>query len=242
MFGSQRAFYLLLGAAVATVVLWQLPLGHLILYPFTILATWFHEMAHGLTALLLGGSFLRLDIYPNGSGMASYTLSSAWGHWGSALVAAGGPLGPPLAGAVFIFAGRYPRSAKICLLLLSATLGLSVVLWIRSGFGVWAIAFIAVIVGIIAVNAPNWLRQVMIQFLGVQACISTYQQIDYLFTASATIDGQYMVSDTGQMAENLFFPHWFWAVVIIVLSIGLLWTSLRLAYRQPSVGKLRLHQ
>jgi hypothetical protein len=33
----------LLGIAVASIVAWQTWLGGLILYPFSILATWFHE-------------------------------------------------------------------------------------------------------------------------------------------------------------------------------------------------------
>jgi hypothetical protein len=63
----------LIGAAIATIALWQVPGGNYILYPFTILATWFHEMAHGLMAFLLGGKFDRLIIFPNGSGIAYYS-------------------------------------------------------------------------------------------------------------------------------------------------------------------------
>ncbi|PKL76350.1 MAG: peptidase M50, partial [Candidatus Melainabacteria bacterium HGW-Melainabacteria-1] len=41
----------LIVAAMITVMLWQMPFGGLALYPFTILATWFHEMGHGLSAM-----------------------------------------------------------------------------------------------------------------------------------------------------------------------------------------------
>jgi hypothetical protein len=38
---GRMAFWGLIAVAVFTVVLWQIPGGNYILYPFTILATWF---------------------------------------------------------------------------------------------------------------------------------------------------------------------------------------------------------
>jgi hypothetical protein len=46
----------------------------------------------------------------------------------------------------------------------------------------------------------------------------------------AVIDGQQMVSDTGQIAQQLFLPHWFWAFLIIAITFGLLYFSFRIAY------------
>lgn len=228
---NQRAMLLLIGSALATVGLWQLPQGNFILYPFTILATWFHELAHGLTALLVGGQFHFLDLYPNGSGVASYTIPSRLGDWAPALIAAGGPMGPPVAGAIFILAGRSAKAARVGLFLLALALLLSLALWVRAPFGMGAVLLLALAIWATAWLVPATGRQFAIQFLGVQACVSTYQQVDYLFTRNATIGGQTMVSDTGQIAQHLFFPHWFWAVVIIIFSVLLLLGSLRLAYR-----------
>lgn len=116
-------------AALITVILWQMPFGGLLLYPFTILATWFHEMGHGLTAMLLGGSFKQLLIYPNGSGIAVHTSS---GGLGEALVAAGGLLGPPIAGALFILTGRSPHHSRLVIGLLGMALLVSTLIWVRT--------------------------------------------------------------------------------------------------------------
>ena len=51
---------LLSGIAVVSIILWQTIIGGYILYPFTILATWFHEMGHGIAAMLTGSRFERL--------------------------------------------------------------------------------------------------------------------------------------------------------------------------------------
>jgi hypothetical protein len=221
-------------AAIATVVLWQFPWGNYILYPFTILATWFHEMAHGLAAIILGGNFQKLVLYPNGSGVAQYTYRGSLflGPIGRALVAAAGLMGPPIAGAFFIIASRKFRHAHYSLIFLGGILLLSVFLWVRSLFGIIAISLLGITILIIALKSPKWLQGFAIQFLGVQACISTFHQLDYLFTHRVTIGGQNMLSDTGQIAQQLLLPYWFWGILIAATSFILLVQSLRIAYRQ----------
>ena len=36
-------------ALLASLVLWNLPFGGLVLYPFKLFATWLHELSHGLS-------------------------------------------------------------------------------------------------------------------------------------------------------------------------------------------------
>ena len=48
---------LLVGIAIVTGIMWQIPSGKIILYPLTLLSTWYHEIAHGLMAVLLGANF-----------------------------------------------------------------------------------------------------------------------------------------------------------------------------------------
>ncbi|MGE0179872.1 MAG: M50 family metallopeptidase, partial [Sphingomonas sp.] len=67
---QRQRLALLAGIAIASVLSWQTTLGSLILYPFTILATWFHEMGHGIAAMLAGRGFERLIIFADGSGFA----------------------------------------------------------------------------------------------------------------------------------------------------------------------------
>ncbi len=74
-------------------------------------------MGHGLTAVLLGGEFHRLEIYPDGSGLAIHSGELFLGRVGQALVAAAGPMGPPLAGALFILASRRHSTTRLGLVL-----------------------------------------------------------------------------------------------------------------------------
>jgi len=218
----------LIAAAIATALLWQLPGGDYILYPFTILATWFHEMGHGLMALLLGGQFQKLQIFSNGSGVATYGIRSSLGPIAPAMVAAAGPMGPPLAGAALILASRSFKTASLSLKILGSFLLFSTFIWVRSWFGLVAIPVLGLIILGIALKAPRWTQGFVIQFLGVQACVSTYHQLDYLFSRSA---GSLGLSDTAQMQRYLLLPYWFWGGLMAIASLVILVQSLRVAYR-----------
>lgn len=221
----------LIAAAITTVFLWQIPWGNYILYPFTILATWFHEMGHGLTAILLGGNFQKLLIYPNGSGIASHSGAVILGPLGRALVAAGDPMGPPIAGAALILASRSFKTARLGLLFIGSLLLISTLIWVRSIFGIIAIPLLGLIILGIALKTPTWVQGFTVQFLGVQACISTFHQINYLFINSVIINGNKIYSDSGQIAQELLLPYWFWGGLMAIASILLLIQSLRLAYK-----------
>lgn len=218
----------LIVAAIATIVLWQVPAGNYILYPFTILATWFHEMGHGLMALVLGGQFRKLEIFGNGSGVASYAMSLSLAPIGPALVAFSGPMGPPIAGAALILASRSFKVATLSLKILGGFLLVSTIIWVRSLFGIVAIPLLGLIILGIALKAPRWVQGFTVQFLGVQACVSTYHQLDYLFSYSA---GSMGLSDTAQIQQQLLLPYWFWGGLMAVASLVILVQSLRIAYR-----------
>lgn len=218
----------LIVAAVATILLWQVPGGDYIVYPFSILATWFHEMGHGLMALLLGGSFQQLQIFSNGSGVAFYSGALYLGAIGRALVAAAGPMGPPIAGAALILASRSFKTAHLSLTILGSFLLLSTIIWVRSLFGIIAISLIGFITLGIALRTPRWVQGFAIQVLGVQACVSTYHQMDYLFSFSP---GPGLLSDTAQIQQQLLLPYWFWGALMAVASVVILVQSLRIAYR-----------
>lgn len=221
-------------AALVTIVAWRLPFGNYIVYPFTILATWFHEMGHGLTAMLTGGRFEKLIILPDGSGLA-YNSTNVGdlvsNRIQGALIAVGGPMGPAIAGAAFILASRRFQTARIALILLGGLMLLSVLIWVRSLFGFVAIGLWGlVILGLAFKGSRHW-QAFAIQLLGVQACLSTWQQLDYLFSAGAVISGQAMPSDSSQIAQNLLLPYWFWGGLMALVSALLLVGSLYFAYR-----------
>ena len=228
---NRKSKWVLITFAFITIIIWQIPFAGWILYPFTILGTWFHEMGHGVMAMLLGAEFIRLDIFPNGSGLAVHSGNIWFGGLGMAMVAAAGPVGPTLAGAVFLMSSRNDSAVRIILYSLSIIMLLSVLLYIRTWFGAGFIILFAVIIFFITTKSKEITRRLLLQFLGVQAFASMYLSLGYLFSGGGVVDGSSYMSDTGIIAENLFLPHWFWAGAIIVFSILIMIKSFRFAYK-----------
>ena len=227
----QRAA-LLLGIALASILLWQTMLGSLLLYPFTILATWFHEMGHGLAAMLTGRGFERLQIFADGSGVAE-TRGPADGYrLTDALVAASGPLGPAIAGALLIVSSSSPTATRNALAVLGVALLASTLIWVRSLTGWLVLPALGMAILVLALRGPLSWQRFVIQLLGVQACISVWKQFGYLFSPGGNVGGRLHRSDTGAIADVLLLPYWFWGASISMAILALLWGSFRLAFRR----------
>lgn len=219
-------------AAVLLLMLPAVPFGSYLIYPFTILTTWFHEMGHGLTAIVLGHGFEQLVIYADGSGYAESSFYKEPGIVSSALIAAGGPIGPTLAGSLLILASARRKFWAPALLALAGIIAVSVVIWVRSVIGWVVLPGLAAVLGVIAWRGADWLKQFSLQFLGVLGAMSMFRDWDYLFSESAFVGGQYLPSDTGAIENALFLPHWIWATLIVGLSGLMIGASLKYALKR----------
>jgi hypothetical protein len=220
----------LAGIALASIVLWQTAIGGMLLYPFTLLATWFHEMGHGLAAMVTGRGFERLVIFSDGSGYAE-TMGPIGGYrLTDALIAASGPMGPAIAGALLIIASRSPTATRNALAVLSVALILSTLIWVRSLAGWLVLPALGVAIGLLALRGSAAWQNFVVQLIGVQACISVWRQFDYLFSPGGSVGGQAARSDTGAIADVLFLPYWFWGAAISAAILALLWWGFRVAF------------
>lgn len=228
--GSQgEAIGRLVVAGLVVTMLPALPFGAYLIYPFAILTTWFHEMGHGLTALLLGQHFEQLLIFANGSGVAESQIDGDASRFVQAAIAAGGPMAPSAVGALLIVASAHPRAWRPVLWLASAAILVSVGIWVRSATGWWALPLVAALLGLVAWRgSPAWAR-FMLQFLGMLGALSMLRDFDYLFSEQAVIGGQAMLSDTGAIEAALTLPHWLWAGLILLISGTMVGAALKYA-------------
>lgn len=217
--------------AVGSVMLWQTYWGSILLYPFTILATWFHEMGHGIAAMLVGYEFDRLLIYPNGSGVAMSKVPVEGSRIASAVIAASGPLGPPLAGAALIIASRRARGTKWALMILGGALLISSLIWVRSLTGWLVLVPMGLIILAAAFRARTDHQRLILQLLGVQGCLSVYRDLGYMFSQGGVVGGLSSRSDTQAIADVLVLPYWFWGASITAGILALLFYSFRYAFR-----------
>jgi hypothetical protein len=211
------------------------PFGQTILYPLTLLATWVHEMGHGVTALLVGGSFSSLDVFADGSGLAYTTTSHAWQR---GLTSAGGLVAPPIVGAVLLATSRGPRHAQVLLAGLAVAIVVSLAVWVRSLTGWIALPIVAAAVGAFAHPNMRWggprRRLVFAQLIGVILAIDTVSRSGYLFSAEAKVDGTVRASDITTFAGAFGGHYLLWGLLFAAVSFALLGVGLLLAWRRPT--------
>jgi hypothetical protein len=214
---------------LASLVLWHLPFGGLVLYPFKLLATWLHELSHGLVMLVVGAGFERMEIYRDTSGLAF--AQAGVSRAGRAAIAAAGYMGTPLCGAALLVLGQTGRSARRLLAGLAVFMAASTAIWIHNDFGRAARAAIAAALLVVAIwpgrRAAVWLAS----FVAAQACINALLDIRVLFRTNLVVDGQVMRnSDAHDMAAACGGTTALWAGVWLVWSLALLYAALRIIH------------
>jgi hypothetical protein len=221
---------LLLLAVAAIVVAWQVPYGPQALYPLTLLATFAHEMGHGLAALLVGGDFDRLSLHADGSGLAEWRGDG--GRLARAAIAAGGLLGPTVAGVALLLLAGSTRRSRLLLWVFAAVIAFCVAMWVRNLFG---IVFLVATAAALAA-AGRWLGDnaaaFLLHLLAAVLCLSWFRDIDYMFSSSAVVAGVARPSDSAVIAQALWLPYWFWGALIAALSLALLASGLWIVGRR----------
>jgi hypothetical protein len=223
----------LITAAVVILLLKQfLPFSGVLFYPFTLLSTWVHEMGHGVTALLLGGSFEQLEINWNASGLATvHGFADGSAEYG--LVAAAGLLAPPLVGAVILALARGPKRVKIVLWVLSALLFVSLCFWVRSIVGWIAMCVMVSVLIYLNLRWSDARRMVLAKFLGILFALDTVGRLDYLFTSTFG-NGP---SDIKRVADGWGGVMFLWGITFAVVSLGLVVLGAWLSWRKPAPPK-----
>lgn len=227
-------------ALLASLLVWNLPFGGVLAYPFKLIATWLHEMSHGLLMICTGAELDHVVIYKDTSGL-SYAVF-AISNIGTAAIAAAGYMGTPLWGAVLLVVTPNARRARLALLTIAGLMFATVIFAIvptpeEGRFGQLAITGIAIALVACAVVLPPRVRVFVAHFIAAQACINALLDIRVLLRPVQVVGGSLTAtSDATQMAVNTFGSHapwgvWFWAVVWLAWSLGVLFVALRLSGR-----------
>lgn len=224
-------------ALLASLLLWNLPFGGVLLYPFKLLATWLHEGSHGLAMVLTGIGFEHMHIYRDTSGLA-YGSTEA-GRIGSAVIAAAGYMGTPLWGAVLLVVTPNARLARWAMLLLAVLLVVTAAtvigMPVGDPFGPWAVGAIGAACAAAALLAPGRWRLAIAHFVAAQSCVNSILDIRVLLRPSQVVGGRIAgASDAHNMAEATFgttatWAVWTWAIVWLLWSLAVLYIALRLS-------------
>jgi len=225
---------LVIAAAIAWLLQHVVPFGRLVLYPFTLLATWVHETGHGLAALATGGRFERLIIYADASGFAEVRVTTPLAV---AIMSLGGLWAPPLVGALLLAFARGPRRARAALITLTGLLLVTLVVWVRSPAGFVVVPACAALLGWAAWRWTPDHRLVLTQFIAITLALDTLgRMVGYALSSTATVGGHVEKSDVAAVADALGGHYLLWGVVVIAVALGLLGVGLWAAWRK---GKAR---
>jgi hypothetical protein len=221
----------LVAALLASLLLWNLPFGGLVLYPFKLLSTWFHELCHGLVMLATGAGFSHLEIYRDTSGIAF--ADERAGRVGAALIASAGYLGASSVGAILLVLGQSPRAARRILLGLGALLAGSALIWVRNDFGEIATVIGAAACVVLAALGRERPAVYVVNFVAAQASVQAVLDIRVLFRTSLVIDGRPVgASDASAMAAATFGTSRMWAGAWMAVSLIAFFVAMRVIKRR----------
>jgi hypothetical protein len=180
--------------------------------PIKYLTVFFHELSHGLAAILTGGSIARIEVNADLGGVC-------WTAGGIRfIVISAGYLGSLLWGCLILLAAvktRYDQqiTAGLGFLLLAVT-----AIWVRNLEGI----IICVLTGIgllaLASYASEQVCDQFLKFLGLTSCF--YVLIDI---KEDLIDRSVRGSDAYKIAEMLFLPDWLVGIAWLAIAGIITW-------------------
>lgn len=204
--------------------LWNTP----ILFPLRTLVVFFHEISHGVAALLTGGSIIQMQITPGSGG-----LCITRGGW-TIVVLSAGYVGSMVCGGLLLVLSSKRKLSVYMPGVIGAVLCAVTVIWVRpilgGGFlfgGMAGVLFLAC-----AVWLPEYVNAVIVKAIGLTSCLYAFVDVTALFR-----HGSDHVSDATLLADVTWLPAWFWALFWLVVSLGMGWWLLNMACRRPVASR-----
>lgn len=189
---------------LAALIILQLPF---ISIPFKWLESYFHEISHGLTALLTGGSIVQIQLFPNGAGLCTTRGGSAF------LISLMGYGGAILWGClIFYLASSHRRIAQVFSILLIGLLASSLLFWVRD---VLTLFIVLVLLGLVLAQLKYSSQkhlQKLLQLTGLLVLINSLMSPLYLLDGQARGDG-------AALANITYIPEIVWVVLWFSLAL-----------------------
>ena len=210
-FWKKYHFFILLFIAI---IIKQLPL---ISIPFNWLESYFHEISHGIAAILTGGRILQIQLFASGAGLcttqggisffisfAGYAGASLWG-WG-----------------IYKLASMHQKVAQVFSVVILILLISSIVFWGRDLLtwfilGVLALLFLLTF----KLHKTHYLQRLM-QLFGLLILLNSLSSPSYL------LDGRHL-GDGAALASSTLIPEFFWVFIWFAIALFSLYSLYKTA-------------
>ena len=208
-----------MNSTLYALVFYILPYSYITLYPLLLLSTLSHELAHGISALLIGCQFneLIIDIDCSGQVLISGNISKL----GKAFIAVSGILSPSICSCLCFFLVIFINISRFIMLIFGLLLLYIELIYIRFSYSLFFITLLSLALIYISIKARDWLVQLSIIFAGIQLAISVLAKFDYFFLKYINTSNGLILSDVSKISESLCFPYWFWGFICFILSISI---------------------
>ncbi len=201
-FTEKYRFWLILFSAL---IISQIPL---ISIPFKWLESYFHEISHGLAALVTGGTIVKIQLFPNGAGLCTTRggmnfLISFMGYAGAALWGMG----------IYFVASMHQRIAQILSGVIALLLITTLVFWARD---ILTFIIIAVLLAVVLMKfkySKLSYLQLSLQITGALILLNSVKSPWYL------VDGRNF-GDGAALSQLTGIPEIIWVFVWFTIGIG----------------------
>lgn len=176
--------------------------------PFTWIMTFFHEISHGIAALLTGGSIEKIYIHLMGSGLC-YTRGGS-----RFIILQSGYIGAILWGLLIykMSAEIKPKHTSLIAVALIIMILLSAILYARDLVTWFILVLIAILfISILKFNNTNFLN-LALKFIGIYVLLNAIRSPLYLIDSRHYGDGAKLSDLTG-------IPEIFWIIIWLFLGI-----------------------
>jgi hypothetical protein len=222
---AKNAFSLLVICSALTLVLWFVPLGWVLTYPFRMFVTLIHEGGHAAAALISLGTVRRISLDWHGNGMTE--TSGGMGF----LISSAGYIGATIYGAILLLLLRKAERAKplalgtgAIVLLETIVLGGNLVIWVTG----LAVGLLLLAVGWMA---PRRVVHFFMSFLAIQAVLNALFDLKALFYLSVWDPNRLTDARNMAAATSNLLPAVFWAIAWGVTAVAILGFTLVIYYK-----------
>jgi hypothetical protein len=204
-FIHQHQFWIFLFVAL---ILRQIPFISL---PFNWLESYFHEISHGLMAIVTGGKIMTIELFTNGAGLCTSRGGSRF------LISFSGYAGAVFWGSLlYLMATAHQKLAQFISLSIFILIALSIIFWVRD---LLTLIICIVLLGVFALLLKNkWLHhsQWLLKLISMTVLLNAITSPFYLFDGRSIGDGATLASLTG-------LPEFIWVIVWSLLGISALY-------------------
>jgi len=181
--------------------------------PFLWSETFFHEISHGLAALLTGGTLHNITLNFNGSGVCTTSGGTRF------LISFSGYAGSALWGLLIysIADTLSPAKAKLMVGIMVTMLALTLLLWARNISTIVILSVLLLMYGM-PLYKSLWFRvKYFIQLVAVFIMLDAIRSPLYL------LDGRDL-GDGASLSDLTWLPEFFWVALWFVIAVGCLYS------------------